>query len=299
MYPPSGTWILESDNAAQMARVFVEAEAMLASHPHQGLSCVNSGDLDAAEYWYNEAADAALAALSVPTVFWDQAVAKRIKKMRDSRDRETWTVGFGLGDTESALRNIYLDAAMSHVNLVLDASDRFPSDAGVSDRVSRHFRDTLDDAVDGSSANEFDFIFRIRRLRSEVEQPKPGMTFKDARRIAFASGVPLIPFLTANQIGTKRISRERWKGLQRDALKSVTRRMTNLAHRCDWQALLSELGSPGSGEGNSVAGSSRQPSAPDWYPDPSGRHQFRYFDGLKWTENVANDGIISSDELHG
>src|SRR5436190_12075122 len=27
-----------------------------------------------------------------------------------------------------------------------------------------------------------------------------------------------------------------------------------------------------------------------WYPDPSGRHEHRYWDGTRWTEHVASHG---------
>ena len=27
-----------------------------------------------------------------------------------------------------------------------------------------------------------------------------------------------------------------------------------------------------------------QPRPPDWYPDPLGRHELRYYDGSRWTE---------------
>lgn len=36
---------------------------------------------------------------------------------------------------------------------------------------------------------------------------------------------------------------------------------------------------------------------PDWYPDPAGRHQYRYWDGAAWTDNVADSGKASSDPL--
>ncbi|HET7762787.1 MAG TPA: DUF2510 domain-containing protein [Phycicoccus sp.] len=35
----------------------------------------------------------------------------------------------------------------------------------------------------------------------------------------------------------------------------------------------------------------------DWYPDPTGRHQFRYWDGSGWTAHVADGGVASSDPL--
>ena len=35
--------------------------------------------------------------------------------------------------------------------------------------------------------------------------------------------------------------------------------------------------------------------APDWYPDPFGRHELRYWDGSQWTEHVASHGRQSTD----
>lgn len=32
-----------------------------------------------------------------------------------------------------------------------------------------------------------------------------------------------------------------------------------------------------------------------WYPDPSGRHEHRYWDGRRWTQHVADAGIASID----
>ena len=32
-----------------------------------------------------------------------------------------------------------------------------------------------------------------------------------------------------------------------------------------------------------------------WLPDPTGRHELRYFDGSGWTEHVADAGVISVD----
>jgi uncharacterized protein YxjI len=38
---------------------------------------------------------------------------------------------------------------------------------------------------------------------------------------------------------------------------------------------------------------------PDWYPDPYGRHEVRYFDGTQWTEHVASHGRQSTDQPGG
>ncbi len=39
--------------------------------------------------------------------------------------------------------------------------------------------------------------------------------------------------------------------------------------------------------------------APNWYPDPWGRHEHRYFDGTNWTEHVASHGRQSIDAPGG
>lgn len=35
----------------------------------------------------------------------------------------------------------------------------------------------------------------------------------------------------------------------------------------------------------------------DWYEDPTGRHQLRYWDGKNWTDNVADNGVQGSDPM--
>ena len=34
---------------------------------------------------------------------------------------------------------------------------------------------------------------------------------------------------------------------------------------------------------------------PSWQPDPTRRHQYRYFDGAKWTDHVADHGQSTKD----
>lgn len=36
-------------------------------------------------------------------------------------------------------------------------------------------------------------------------------------------------------------------------------------------------------------------STGSWQPDPHGRHQYRYWDGTQWTDQVADDGVTSVD----
>jgi hypothetical protein len=33
-----------------------------------------------------------------------------------------------------------------------------------------------------------------------------------------------------------------------------------------------------------------------WEPDPTGRHEYRYWDGERWTEHIANSGVQSVDD---
>jgi hypothetical protein len=37
--------------------------------------------------------------------------------------------------------------------------------------------------------------------------------------------------------------------------------------------------------------------APGWHPDPTSRHQYRYWDGARWTDDVADGGVASTDAL--
>lgn len=43
------------------------------------------------------------------------------------------------------------------------------------------------------------------------------------------------------------------------------------------------------------------PAAPTvaagWLPDPTGRHQLRFWDGASWTSNVSDDGQQSQDSV--
>lgn len=46
-----------------------------------------------------------------------------------------------------------------------------------------------------------------------------------------------------------------------------------------------------------VEEAARDAAKPDWYEDPTGRHQHRYWDGTAWTANVADSGQASTDPL--
>jgi hypothetical protein len=38
------------------------------------------------------------------------------------------------------------------------------------------------------------------------------------------------------------------------------------------------------------------PVAPQWAPDPVGRHEYRYWNGTRWTAQVADAGVVRSDQ---
>lgn len=38
---------------------------------------------------------------------------------------------------------------------------------------------------------------------------------------------------------------------------------------------------------------------PQWYPDPYGRHQYRYWDGQRWSDRVADGGVERTDPTAG
>lgn len=46
-------------------------------------------------------------------------------------------------------------------------------------------------------------------------------------------------------------------------------------------------------DSTSVPPPTSQPA--DWYPDPYGRHELRYWDGQSWTSNVSDAGSVSAD----
>jgi hypothetical protein len=36
---------------------------------------------------------------------------------------------------------------------------------------------------------------------------------------------------------------------------------------------------------------------PGWHPDPGGRHEYRYWDGTTWTDDVSDGGVTAKDPL--
>ena len=38
-------------------------------------------------------------------------------------------------------------------------------------------------------------------------------------------------------------------------------------------------------------------TTPGWHPDPTGRHDHRYWDGSQWSEHVADAGVSGTDPL--
>ena len=37
----------------------------------------------------------------------------------------------------------------------------------------------------------------------------------------------------------------------------------------------------------------------NWYPDPTTRHEYRYYDGTAWTDHVSDQGVAGTDPLQG
>ncbi|MCB1015984.1 MAG: DUF2510 domain-containing protein [Acidimicrobiales bacterium] len=34
-----------------------------------------------------------------------------------------------------------------------------------------------------------------------------------------------------------------------------------------------------------------------WHADPAGRHEYRYWDGAAWSDQVSDAGVVASDPL--
>jgi hypothetical protein len=67
-------------------------------------------------------------------------------------------------------------------------------------------------------------------------------------------------------------------------------------------AILSTTGATSlpAGQSNVSYNQYQQPTqmkTPDWYLDPRGRHQYRYWNGYAWTEHVADEGVQSIDPI--
>ena len=39
--------------------------------------------------------------------------------------------------------------------------------------------------------------------------------------------------------------------------------------------------------------------APGWQPDPTGRHEYRYWDGTNWSDDVSDGGVTATDPVAG
>jgi hypothetical protein len=39
--------------------------------------------------------------------------------------------------------------------------------------------------------------------------------------------------------------------------------------------------------------------APGWQPDPTGRHEYRYWDGTQWSDDVSDGGVATTDPVSG
>ena len=53
---------------------------------------------------------------------------------------------------------------------------------------------------------------------------------------------------------------------------------------------------PSAAESTTSAEPQPQPG-PEWHPDPTGRHQLRYWDGSQWTSYVADSGVQGEDPV--
>ena len=58
------------------------------------------------------------------------------------------------------------------------------------------------------------------------------------------------------------------------------------------------VGVPGPGPGGPAPVAPTAPGPPaGWHADPDGRHEYRYWDGVAWTDQVSDAGVVASDPL--
>ena len=41
----------------------------------------------------------------------------------------------------------------------------------------------------------------------------------------------------------------------------------------------------------------REPGSPGWLPDPTRRHQIRYWTGMVWSPRVSDNGVRTTDPI--
>ena len=273
-HAPSGQWTVDLNNAAQMARVYVASEEVIASHPIRGLQCISTGDFAAAEYWLNETAEAAWNARLVPSAFRDAALTKRFKKLRNPQTRDYWGIGFGMGSADETLEVVYRDAASTHAKLVLDHSQLFEINESLEESVARHYWDSLD-RPGGDPATDEGFILALRAKRFALAEPlsQQSLVHLKAMGITPAQAIEL----------------------SRKDYYDTAMRMATLAERQNRTYLMAELRIPGAGE-PACTSPNPTPRAPiGWFPDPEGHQDFRYFDGRQWTDQVSTHGRTFQD----
>lgn len=65
----------------------------------------------------------------------------------------------------------------------------------------------------------------------------------------------------------------------------------------DYRHLIEKLQRRGTARARSALQDQLQHAPADWYPDPLGVHQYRYWDGRKWSDSVANNGVVGSHSV--
>lgn len=97
---------------------------------------------------------------------------------------------------------------------------------------------------------------------------------------AWVSGVALVPGVYGGEQDLTGV----WGWALKSALK---KRVAELERRL----------SAGAPEGAVVTAGAPATTPAGWYDDPEGRHQSRYWDGVRWTENCADDGVAVVDPV--
>ena len=66
-----------------------------------------------------------------------------------------------------------------------------------------------------------------------------------------------------------------------------------------WKLTSGEVGAGAPATALPMVGASAASPAPAaaWHPDPTGRHQLRYWDGSAWTTHVSDNGVAATDPI--
>jgi Mg2+ and Co2+ transporter CorA len=170
---------------------------------------------------------------------------------------------------------------------------------------------TQDNAIQQQVQSEF--LIRIKDLRSRVLLAERSM--QDAARVATSQAAAkshaLLHVVSGKGAAAKaRAKEKRAISSQKTAvvndyralkiqIDDVIRQINTMKATAKVQSAANKRQKPSQNSMNSIEQAPPAPPPPPagWHVDPTGRNQYRYWDGLQWTSHVSTSGVTGIDQL--